>query len=266
MSNFLCSAPGCDKSFIYHQKLNCHLKPHNDSLKQQCPHCSSVLAIPNSLRVHLSKQHTDNAVSGIISAVDFACCFCQERFSDRNCLVIHLNSCHDQNICKEQFSFQSEQELNEFIDSTPDGRFINHKGKIRMANENAGLYFVCLRSKESLRYKESSRNERPVRNVNSTKKNFNFLVFISARITDNGSVDMEVLDYHTCCKDDELDMSKLRLRQAGKKEIEAQIMQELHIDRILENMQASFRSRDERENNLEVNYFLSVFIFFHAIL
>ena len=128
----------------------------------------------------------------------------------------HLNSFHEQSIAKERFIFQSEQELKEFIDSIPDGRFINRKGKVQR-HQHAALSFVCIRSKESLRYKEVARNDRPVRTINSTKRDFNCLAFISARVGSSNSVDVEFLDYHTCCKGDDLDISKLRLRQAVKK-------------------------------------------------
>src|SRR5690242_2974295 len=65
------------------------------------------------------------------------------------------------------------------------------------------------------------------------------------------AMDLLMLNFWTttpAAKRDDLDHSKLRLRQAVKRDIETQILQGLHVDRILENMQASFRSRDEREN------------------
>ena len=112
---------------------------------------------------------------------------------------------------------------------------------------------MCVRSKESSRYKAPERTERPVRNVNSLKRDFNCLAFISAHFGERDCIDVEFLDYHTCCKD-EVSLTQLRLSRTIKRDIEIQLDQGLTVDRIVKNMTAKFDSRNDREQMLQVRF------------
>jgi hypothetical protein len=105
-------------------------------------------------------------------------------------------------------------------------------------NSEIITYFVCNRSKESARGKVGHRLERPVRKNYSTKLNFNCLASITAVENQDGSVDVEFLNFHTCCVNGQ-DSFQKPLKAAVKFDIEAQIEQGLSVERILKKHESA---------------------------
>jgi hypothetical protein len=80
--------------------------------------------------------------------------------------------------------------------SLDNATFINRKGKVRSNDSSYISYFVCNRSKESSRGKLGNRLERPVRQNNSLKLDFNCLALVTSVQFANGSMDVEILGFH----------------------------------------------------------------------
>jgi hypothetical protein len=97
-----------------------------------------------------------------------------------------------------------------------------------------------------------NRIQRPVRQNNSTKSQYNCLALIVANLFEDGKCDVEFLNFHTCCSPSQQEKRLGRLSQTSIADIEAQIEQGLTIDRILLNMRARFDQRDSRQAEVEV--------------
>jgi hypothetical protein len=255
-----CSHPGCLKSFQSRVQLNRHLKTHLNSGQFSCRYCEARLSSRDSLRIHITK-HSDAEILKPPTLSDFKCSVCADCFSVRNELVIHLNTSHQLDVHKDYYTFPDFPAFESFLDDIQGARFVNRKGEIILAESQSTYFYVCNRSKESSRTKPCVREERPVRQVNSVKCDFNCLAYISAHKFKDGVVDAEYVDFHTCPGDG----NKMRLTRAVKSNIEAQIEQGLSVDRILKNATAKFSNRNTREQAIQVPIGLCITLI-HALM
>ena len=166
---------GCDKQFNTKPSLKRDTKSHEQPHSSiHCAFCDNTYANADSLRKHVGIKHKETLVASVSTETcDFLCCFCSDSFSNRNDLLIHLNVIHEKMIQKEHLTCASKPDFDQFVASFTEPNFINRKRGIKKANGDMDLYLVCGHSKESARTKLSSRTERPVRQQNAMKKEFN---------------------------------------------------------------------------------------------
>jgi hypothetical protein len=247
-----CSHPGCQKAFPSKPFLTHHMQSHQAPGQFPCQFCERAYKTKDYLQRHVKKSHADSFIAPCDNAsLDFKCNFCDDAFHDRNCLKIdHLNSSHEVDVEKEFFKFSSLQDFKAFVDNIENARFANRKGDIHRSDSQIAQFYVCNRSKESIRRTTGERKERLVRKANSIKVFHNCLAYISALQLNDGTVEVEFMEFHTCCTQGTEII--FRLTRAIKADIDAQVVQGLSVDRILKNMNSKFRNRDNRDETVKV--------------
>jgi hypothetical protein len=246
---FICEQ--CSKVLSSRDNLSRHLRSHSGH-RFQCPKCDCVYSRKDALHRHMiAQKHEVSAIEFDFAPVNFRCCFCFDSFSDREQLILHLNSAHEQNVRKDLFSFSTEGAFRSWMSSLGNARYVNRKGTL-ISSSKTGLYYVCNRSKESSRTTIKQRTERPFRKAKSTKVDYNCLSAIHVAHVES-RINVEYIDYHTCCDPTQrIDKKSLRLDNVTISEIESQVEQGLTVDRILANMRARFERRDTRDIEIQV--------------
>src|SRR3954466_16055069 len=95
-SNFVCPHADCGKGFSSRQYLKRHLDTHQPSGQYPCDACGKAYKAKEYLRKHMKACHPEPIIEAIGPiSLDFKCFYCVLSFSDRNSLVLHLNSTHE---------------------------------------------------------------------------------------------------------------------------------------------------------------------------